>query len=252
MFRYFIYGKIKKNCIYISAAALAVKKMPPKTTNAKVYRDYVRKYKRKNCPAYSKLRKAELRTLAIHMGYVEKKAPEKKAPEKKAPIEALEKRVFTEKEIANQELYKKRALKLKRSDPIIIGPKGERILHTGSLADIVNKIYSDWRYGVKNIVGHILAPLVGQKQFPGYEKKLAKALELFNREVVLKKEEIFKPMLDKLSKYDYVAKALNEDLSDMIPFMNKFFRGQLNRAKSAKKLSKRQTALLKKNLQKKK
>ena len=58
---------------------------------------YIRDHKRKNCPAYSKLKKAQLLALAKEFGYVEELKPKtgktkKKAPAKKAPNQKVTKK----------------------------------------------------------------------------------------------------------------------------------------------------------------
>ena len=55
---------------------------------------YIREHKRKNCPAYSKLKKAQLLALAKEFGYVEELKPKtkRKAPAKKTPKQKVTKK----------------------------------------------------------------------------------------------------------------------------------------------------------------
>ena len=55
---------------------------------------YIRDHKRKNCPAFSKLKKAQLLALAKEFGYVEELKPKtkRKAPAKKAPNQKVTKK----------------------------------------------------------------------------------------------------------------------------------------------------------------
>jgi len=117
---------------------------------------YIREHKRKNCPAYSKLKKAQLLALAKEFGYVEelkpktgktrkKKAPNQKVTKKETPVVLLE----TSKLIESR----KKPAAPSRKAPVI--PKKKHGTST-KFASATEKATKNKSYNVMKLIYYIL------------------------------------------------------------------------------------------------
>ena len=189
------------------------------------YKDFIRKHKEKNCPSYSNKKKEQLKRLAERLGYEAKKAPKKvktlteKKEVKTQPPEP-------EKKVKTPEAKKQPEKKVKQP--------GEYTLHELNL--LTDDIYREWRDASNQKVDTILKPLKGQKNKPGYEKKLSLAINKYNE---LRQSSFFDydDLENKLDVYRDAVDKAGGDVDNVLASALKHIEKMDRRMKSYKKLT---------------
>jgi len=204
-----------------------------KEQTKKVYTDYIKQHKKENCPSYSNKKKEQLKRLAERLGYEAKKAPKKvktltekkqvKPPEKK---EVKTQPPEPEKKVKTPEAKKQPEKKVKQP--------GEYTLHELNL--LTDDIYREWRDASNQKVDTILKPLKGQKNKPGYEKKLSLAINKYNE---LRQSSFFDydDLENKLDVYRDAVDKAGGDVDNVLASALKHIEKMDRRMKSYKKLT---------------
>ena len=181
------------------------------------YKNYIRTHKEANCPAYSKLRKAELKRVAKSLGYVEE--------EKKTVVKPTEEKKTV---VKPKPVVKKTVVKSK--------PPSE--MSAIELSLTVRNLLDEWKTKLSEKVTEILKPLIGQKGKSGYAAKLNKVNRAYNENIVYEMQNIYRILANKLTKYQKAANDLGVDISIIPSLMHEHFMDQNKRVAKFKLLTK--------------